>query len=135
MEKKKLAIRILVGSVLALGATFVGMVGWILVEAGVYQVMYGPGLEQQFGFTHGSPYVDSGGDYREVFTLHPTKDGNLSKAGFEDGDIVRSHKITGFYKLLHQSKGKTVSVTVVEGGDGIRIEDRKERVLTINVPP
>jgi len=103
---------------------------WIQAEAAKYQTDLGPQIRSAYGFSHGSPYIKTG-DYRvEVFTVYPDAGGILERAGFRNGDIVVSENITGFYKLLYQSKAKEVTVTVVDGGDGPPVEQRKTRVVS-----
>lgn len=96
--------------------------------------MSGPELRSEFGFVSGSPYVRAGEKEVEVFTIHPVKGGYLDKVGFRDGDIVTSDSITGFYKLLYNSRGETVSVQVVKGGDGAPIDQREIKTLTFTIP-
>src|SRR5205807_8053739 len=100
-----------------------------------YQEHLGTSLERELGFRHGSPYVRCGGSARAVFTIEAiTPGGRCDQAGFRDGDIIRGQSITGFYKLLHRSGGKEVTVRVVAGGDGLPLCERPERRITLAVP-
>lgn len=110
------------------------VIWWITSQAELYQSKYGPELRREFQFNHGSPYIDVEGERKEVFTIYPKSGSLLYKAGFRDGDIIVSESITGFYKLLYHSRGKQVSVDVVDGGDGQPVEERELRVITINIP-
>ena len=107
---------------------------WTSSQAHLYQSEYGYEIRREFGFTHGSPYVSTGKKEIEVLTIHPVKGGYLDKVGFRDADIVTSESITGFYKLLHKSRGRTISVQVVNGGDGAPIDQRETRTLTFEIP-
>ena len=78
--------------------------------------------EQKFGFTTDTPFVRDGTRHREVFTIYPTEGGFMEKAGFQDGDIVLTGDI---YKLLDDFRGKTVSIRVVDGGDGAPYEGER----------
>ena len=107
---------------------------WTSSQAHLYQSKYGPELRNEFGFASGSPYVRAGEKEIEVFTIHPAKGGFLDKVGFMDGDIVTSESITRFYKLLYNSRGRTISIQVVKGGDGPSIDLRETRTLKFTIP-
>ena len=109
-------------------------VWWTVSQALLYQSEYGPELNSELGFIHGSPYVYAGGKTVEVFTIYPIKGGFLDKVGFREGDIITSESITGFYKLLYHSRGKSISVRMVNGGDGPPISKREIKSLTFTVP-
>src|SRR6266480_5865553 len=89
-------------------AALVGSIAFVAHEAELYQEQLGQPLERELGFQHGSPYIHFGSTSREVFTLHPTPDGVLARAGVRDGDIPIDFGITGFYKHLHRSRGSQV---------------------------
>jgi len=117
-----------------IAGSFSFWVWWTVSQAQIYQSKYGPEIRSEFGFTHGSPYVSAGRKEIEVLTIHPAKGGYMDKVGFRDGDIVTSESITGLYKLLHNSRGETVSVQVAKGGDGLPINQRETRTLTFTIP-
>lgn len=124
-------LSILVGAlVLGLGT----MIGWGLYQAHLYQGVYAPELEKDLGFTTGSPRVKAGGENVEVFVIQPVAGGYMGKIGFQDGDIITSHSITEFYKMLYTQRGELVSVDLVDGGDGRPIEERKLRTLRFHIP-
>ncbi len=126
-----LGIGIVVGAlVLGLGT----MIGWGLYQAHLYQGVYAPELEKDLGFTTGSPWVKAGGENVEVFVIQPVAGGYMGKIGFQDGDIITSHSITEFYKMLYTQRGELVSVDLVDGGDGRLIEERKIRTLRFHIP-
>ncbi len=110
------------------------LIWWITSQAQLYQSNYGPGLRSEFQFSNGSPYINAGGERKEVFTIYPKPGGLLHNAGFRDGDIIVSESITGFYKLLYHSRGKQVTVEVVDGGDGQPLEERELRLITFEIP-
>lgn len=123
----------IVALVAALGlGTFIG---WGVYQAHLYQVTYRPEIEAELGFTTDSPWVKAGGAKVEVFTIHPVHDGYMDKIGFRDGDIITSHSLTKFYKMLYTQRERTVSVSVVDGGDGLPIKERKVRTLRFLDPP
>jgi hypothetical protein len=105
------------------------------VQTWYYQVQLGPSLNADFGFTHGSPYVRCGTTKREVFAIHSVQpDGVFALAGFTRGDIVVGMSITQFYRTLHRGRGGEVTVSVVDGGDGPALSERRVRQLRFQVP-
>ncbi len=121
-------------AMILIAGSFSFWVWWTVNQAQLYQSKHGPEIRSEFGFAHGSPYVHAGKKEIEVLTIHPVKGGYLDKVGFRDGDIVTSESITGLYKLLHNSRGETISVQVVKGGDGAPIDQRETRTLTFEIP-
>src|SRR6266404_3824286 len=116
-------------------AEIVGSFVLVAHDADLYQERLGQPLERELGFRHGSPYIHFGSTSREVFTLHPTPDGVLARAGVRDGDIPIDFGITGFYKHLHRSRGSQVTVRLMDGGDGPPKSKRAIRTTTFYVPP
>jgi hypothetical protein len=102
-------------------------------QACFYQAVIGTGLQHQLGFTHGSPYILAGHDRVEVFSVHPRPDGAFAAAGVHDGDIVLSHRITDFYRALHEHRGSRFSFRVTDGGDGAPITQRPVRTVTLDI--
>ena len=126
---------IVVGAVALLVLLFGGWVAWVMFEMVYYQAAVGASLNRGLGFTHGSPYVRCGGEVTEVFTIESvTAGGVFDRAGFRQGDIVRGRSITEFYKLLHRSRGREVTIEVVDGGDGPPLDQRPPRRITFTVP-
>lgn len=109
-------------------------IGFTIFEIWNYQYRLAPIIQKELEFKHGSPYINVEGSMIEVFTIHPKKNGAISKSGIKDGDIVISESITSFYKLLSESNGKKVTVIVVDGGDGPPLDKRKQRVANIKTP-
>ena len=126
--------RIITYSIVLVIAFFLISIRWIASQAELYQRELGTQLREEFRFSHGSPYIQSGRERIEVFTIYPEPNGFMHDAGFNNGDIIISESITGFYKLLYKSKGKKVSVDVVGGGDGPPLVDRDIKTLTFRVP-
>ena len=126
------ALKIACGIVAALVAVAV----FTTAQAWYYQSHVGRALGTELGFTHGSPYVRCGQSEREVFTIHSVEPaGVFAQAGFTDGDIVVGMSITQFYRTLHHRRGEEVTVSVVDGGDGPALSERRVRQLRFTVPP
>jgi hypothetical protein len=102
-------------------------------QANYYQGEIGRELDQILGFSHGSPYLEIGGEMTEVLTLHAIPDGVMSQAGVKDGDIVLGYSITDFYRSVHESRGSIFSFDVVDGGDGCDIDTRLRRRITVPI--
>lgn len=121
-------------TLIILAGLFLGWGRWIAYQASLYQGERGPELRRELGFGVGSPYIQTGDRRTEVFTIYPVADSVMETAGFRNGDIVLSTSITRFYKLLYHSRGKSVTVEVVKGGNGVALDQRKLRVITFMVP-
>ena len=134
--KYRFAILISLSVVIGLSVlTISSFIAWTAYQGHLYQSVYGPELEAELGFTIDSPWVQAGEEKIEVSTIHPEPDGYMDKIGFRDGSIITNHSTTEFYKLLYMQRGRTVSVDVVEGGDGVPIEARKVKTIRFLVPP
>lgn len=120
-------------SVLALGLGAV--IAWGVYQAHLYQDVYGPALEAELGFTTDTPSFQVGERKIEVSVIHPVQGGYMDKIGFRDGDVITSHTLTEFYKLLYWMQGESVSVDVVDGGNGAPLEERKVRTRRFLIPP
>lgn len=137
LDLREMLSRYFLGLSILVGALVVGlgsMIGWGLYQAHLYQGVYAPELEKELGFTTGSPWVKAGDEKVEVFVIQPVAGGYMGKIGFQDGDIITSHSITEFYKMLYTQRGELVSVDLVDGGDGRPIEERKARTLRFHIP-
>lgn len=125
------ALKLSCGAVAAVAA----VAGFITVQAWYYQLHLGRALDIDLGFTHGSPYVRCGESEIEVFTIHPVQPaGVFAQAGFTSGDIVVGMSITQFYRNLHEGRGEEVAVSVVDGGDGPALIERRVRLIRFRVP-
>lgn len=134
--KYRFAIFISLGVVIGLLALTIGsFIAWSAYQGHLYQSVYGPELEAELGFTIDSPWVQAGDAKVEVSTIHPEPNGYMDKIGFRDGSIITNHSATEFYKLLYTQRGRTVSVDMVDGGDGVSIEARKVKTIRFLVPP
>jgi len=115
--------------------------GWLLgacvvLLTAVTVVALGPQVREdsRLAFHHGSPYIRAGGELVEVFTLYPKPESPLASAGVRAGDIVVSHTIQEFYKLLHEGRGASISITIVDGGNGRPLAERTARTVVVQVP-
>lgn len=134
--KYKFAIITALSVVIGLAVLTVGsFIAWTAYQGHLYQSVHGPELEKELGFTIDSPWVKAGEETVEVSTIHPVPDGYMDKIGFRDDVILTNHSTTEFYKLLYTQRGRTVSVDVVDGGDGAPIEARKVKTIRFLVPP
>jgi S1-C subfamily serine protease len=72
----------------------------------------------------------------DVSTVKPG--GAFAKAGFKIGDIFldlhERHSISELYELLENSRGKTITLRVVPGGNGPPLEQRPVRSIRLKVP-
>lgn len=111
-----------------------GYGGWALFESYRYQNHYGPALETELGFHLEAPLVQAGDKNARVNVIVPIPGGYMEKIGFLPGDIITSHSATEFYKMLHQERGRVMTVNVVDGGDGAPIETREVRTRKFAIP-
>ena len=107
---------------------------WISSQATYYQSQLGPDIRERYGFATGTPILTIENERVEVLTVYPEKQGPFHEAGFQKGDIIRSHKLTEFYKALSAADGEA-AFTVVEGGDGRALELREPRDIKIPIIP
>lgn len=100
------------------------------------QITLGPVIKKEFGFDTDSPYIRINGSRGEVGTIVNIKPGGVfDKAGFLENDILREPYLFGdLYLLLDSSRGKTVTIKVVPGGDGPPLKKRKVRAIKFLVP-
>ncbi len=135
---KKRTVIIIGLTAIPLALVSIGFSVWIPAEACYWQLHRGMPLEEDLGFTHGSPYVWIGDSEwgTEVMTLEKVSpSGVLAKAGIKEGDIpLDDLSITEFYRMLVRSRGKTVTIKVVPGGDGPPLNERPVRTVTFRVP-
>jgi hypothetical protein len=127
-------LKVLGTSVALLAAALVAFLLYTTQQAYHYQSVLGSVLDRDLGFRHGSPYFSFGDDSFEVFTLHPLTGGPMHAAGVRDSDIVLDHSITGFYRTLHEHRGSTIAFRVTDGGDGIPMNQRPVRTVTLSIP-
>lgn len=102
-----------------------------------YSETIGQALRAELGFDDGSPYVKINGEYREAFTVeNVTPGGIFGRAGFREGDIIvhpHGRSIPAFYRMLDAKRGNTVTVTVVDGGDGPPLDQRPTRQIQFRI--
>lgn len=107
-----------------------------ILKAEIYQNLVGKHLRKELGFKHGSPYIKFGDKVKEVWVIEKVSpNGIFEKSGVEAGNIlIDPSGGTEFYKKLEESRGKKITLTVAEGGDGSALEKRKTRKLTVAIP-
>ena len=103
---------------------------WVSDQAARYQTELGPQIRERFGFATGTPMVRAGNKSLEVLTLYPEPGGVMETAGVRQGDIVLSSSLTGLYRQLDKMDGE-VRIIVAEGGDGLPIEERPSREISL----
>ena len=94
---------------------------------------------KEFGFSTGTPYARFGKHVNETFTfeeVNPT--GLLGNAGIKSGDIILTHfpwpTTGGLYRYLDENRGRIITISVADGGDGSPLKDRPVRTCRIKVP-
>ena len=131
----------ILAAIMLIGAIAVAFVLWIIGQAVYWQGIVGSPIEKELGFTHGSPYVRSGDRKFEVFTFEQVApSGIFGRAGIRNGYIPVSVAgethlgSTKFYRLLEASRGQTVEIKIVPGGDGDEIASRPVQSVTFEMP-
>lgn len=115
-------------------AAFIGWGWWIGEQTKLYQIARAPQIEAAYGFTASTPQVRVHDKRRQVFAIHPDEKGLLYAAGFRDHDIILSHQMTAFYKALYHQADKTLSFKIIDGGDGLPLNQRELRTITLTPP-
>jgi hypothetical protein len=107
----------------------------IVVEGFIYQGAIAKHLECDLGFGHAGTYIRSGNSAIGPLSITGiVPGGRFDQAGFQNGDIVIGQSATGFFKLLHKSRGQSVEIFVVDGGDGAILKERNKRRVLLTVP-
>jgi S1-C subfamily serine protease len=118
------------------GRLVLGFLALFVAEMALQGIL-GPRVEARYGFELGSPYVMAGGDDVEVPVIERVDSGGaFARAGLVEGDILVNHISKGllYLSLLLAGTGDTRRVTVVSGGDGPEIGQRRKRRLTVVAP-
>ncbi len=84
-------------------------------------------LENRYGFSSEIITTNTGENSSQVVKIDPIKNGKLYEAGFRDGDQLLTYSKHKFYTLLHEKKGGSISIDVVE------IRGTK-KTITLNLP-
>ena len=110
---------------------------WNIVEAAIYQGIYKPTLERDLGFSEGTAILPGIGllGYISAVEVSTVSGGAFARAGFRAGDVLPEESHTSLFKKLHRHRGKTVVLTVVDGGAGPPFDERPKRMIQIDVPP
>jgi hypothetical protein len=120
---------------LAFMAFLVPFAVYVVAEAHYYQGRLAQELRRDLGFEHGTAYRRDGRRTADVLIIASLVPGGIfDRAGFRVGDIIRGPSIGGLYKMLHRGRGRRVQITVIDGGEGPRLEQRPKRVITVQVP-
>lgn len=112
-------------------------VAYVAVSAHYWQVLVGGPLERELGFELGTPYIveDGSSSLVEVMAFESVAPGGFfGEVGFKAGDIVRHLKLNDFFRTLHRGRGESVTIRIVDGGNGPPLDRRPERTLTFVVP-
>lgn len=127
--------------ILLIGAIGVAFVLWIFGQAMYWQVMVGTPIKNELGFTHGSPYVRAGDRTIEVLTFEQVSpSGIVGRAGIQNRSIPVSVAgktrlgCTTLYRILEASRGQTIEIKVVPGGDGEDIAFRPVQSILVEMP-
>ena len=96
-------------------------------------------LQRDLGFRHGTPYYTINGTGTEVMDVSSVQPGGVfAKVGFKAGDIFldfrSNNSINELYALMETSRGKTITLRVVPGGNGLPLAQRPARIITFKVP-
>lgn len=118
-------------------AAAVVLSAWIVVEAAIYQGIYQPNLERDLGFSEGTAILPDSSlrGYISAVEVSTVNDGAFARAGFRAGDVLPDESHTSLFKKLHRHRGRTVELTVVDGGAGPPFHERPKRIIRIDVPP
>ena len=94
-----------------------------------------PETEELIGAKVVAPYVKAGGAGVEVITFGDVRPGSrAARAGIAPGDVLVSDRTMGsFCKRVLSSRGRSVEIQVVHGGDGVEIEKRSRRHLRLDL--
>ena len=124
-----------------LGLTFAVLFAvWVVYVIGIawyWQLIVGASLERELGFQHGTPYIQESGSswLQEVLTVQVVVPGGaFDRAGFKSGDVVRGLTTNELFQVLHRGRGQRVTIRVVDGGNGLPLDQRSERAITFVVP-
>ena len=130
---KSWVFRTIIGLLALSGAA----VAYIALSSFYWEIVMGGPLEREFGFELGTPYIveDGSSSLIEVLAIESVVPGGFfDQVGFKAGDIVRHQKLDDVFRTLHRSRGKSITIRIVDGGNGPPLDRRPERTLTFVVP-
>jgi hypothetical protein len=84
-------------------------------------------LENRYGFSSEMVITNTGENASKVVKIYPIKNGTFYKAGFRDGDQLLTYSKYKFYSLLHEKKGSSISVDVVD-------KSGATKTIVVNLP-
>lgn len=110
---------------------FITWAWWIGDQTRLYQTELAPEIEATYGFKVSTPQIRVHDKRRQVLAIHPDENGLLYDAGFRDNDILLSHQMTAFYKVLYHQGESELSFSVIDGGDGAPLNQRELRKIRL----
>jgi hypothetical protein len=136
MKRSSIKYLLLLASLLLAGLALLSIcIISSLYDGWMYQVKAKPALQQDLGFATGSPYINAGGVLVEVLTVEDVVPGGIfDKAGVQKGDIIVDYSLTELYRELEKNRGGSLTIPVVNGGDGPPLRSRPTRNVTIEIP-
>lgn len=107
----------------------------LLIELFVQAVQL-PGVEQRIGAMIVCPWVQVGDEFEEVITFaEVSPNGACGRVGIVSGDIIVSDRTIGaLCQRINASPDGVVIVSVVDGGNGPPIGERRQRNLVLKIP-
>ena len=84
-------------------------------------------LENRYGFSSELVITNTGENGSKAVKIYPMKNGEFYKAGFRDGDQLLTYSKYKFYNLLHERKGSSISIDVVD-------KDGTTKTIVVNLP-
>ena len=84
-------------------------------------------LENRYGFSSEIIITGTGENGSKVVQIHPIENGEFYKAGFRDGDQLLTYSKYKFYSLLHEKKGSSISIDVVD-------KNGTTKIIVVNLP-
>jgi len=100
------------------------------------QAELGPKVESRIGCRITGPYIQAGDRHIEpIATTAIAPGGACDQAGFQLNDIlIGERSLATVYQRLSAPSGKRVTFDVVPGGDGLPLDERPRRKVTIVLP-
>lgn len=96
----------------------------------------GSQIERELGYRHFTPTIEVLDSPRKVIAVKSITPGGLfARSGIRPNDILLlTSSLSNFYLELDSSRGKTITLVTVSGGDGTRPNGRPSRVIRFIMP-